>query len=86
MKGDYFMRQCLVEWEHDGLRRFLETCWLPEELAHVGKTIVLNARGTQAGDYDRRGMVIEAHAGRLLYSYVNERSRDYKHTREASDV
>jgi hypothetical protein len=57
--------------------------WLPSKFAIKGKVILIDDAVT--GDQDT-WTVDEVYGPELPYSYVNERSQDYKRTRRASDI
>ena len=84
MSRPYQMRQCVVEWG-EGSTVSRGVCWLPERLCRVGmilrrKEDLIGARSNE------QGRVLEVFDTSLTYEYVAERSRDYRHTREASDI
>jgi hypothetical protein len=61
-----------------------QTSWIPEEYAHFGNRIKLK---DENGEWEEGWFVYNADIEHKLESkYVNERSRDYKRTRKASDI
>jgi hypothetical protein len=75
------MTQCL-------LRRgpAQQMCWIPAKHAIPGRRVGLLEKTAQGGAYWDEGWVVEAAYTTMDAGYVLERSRDYKHTRQASDI
>ncbi len=59
-----------------------QVCWIPECFAVPGKIIGIREAG---GEWDE-GWTVWLTGTRLEKSVVEQRQRDYLHTREASDV
>ena len=59
------------------------TVWLPEKFAVNGKVLIIDNDMTGCKE---TWTVTEVYSKSLPYSYLNERSQDYKKTREASDI
>ena len=59
-----------------------KTVWIPSIHAKVGKPLIIDdpISGSE------RWVVEEVYSKELPYEYINERSQDYKKTREASDI
>ena len=55
--------------------------WIPEKFATEGRALRLTDSGVSEDGWRVTGI-----GARLTEEYVRERSQDYKHTRQASDV
>ena len=71
-----YYRQC---WLARGNAR--QMAWIPEKFAVAGRYLRLTATGASEDGWQVTGV-----GTRLTEEYVRERSQDYKHTRQASDV
>lgn len=83
-KNQYY-KQCVLQKKIDVYtpNRIREmTTYIPEAFAKVGKYLQI----LEGGEWSDGWKVVLAGKVRLDEAYVQERSRDYKHTREASDV
>lgn len=70
---DYFMKVCTLK-----KGTLVQTLWMPEKFAVKGKILKLK---------DDDGWVVDIVSKiKVPQKYVDERSRDYKRTREASDI
>ena len=78
MSENYY-RQCTYK-STSGL---IETAWIPEKLAVVGKKIYF---GNKTKTPETLWEVISASDGRHPESYLRNHERDYKTQREASDI
>ena len=77
MSGDVtYYRQCRLA---RGPAR--QMAWIPEKFAVAGRFLRL----TEAGATED-GWEVMSVGARLAEEVVRERSRDYKHTRQASDI
>ena len=59
-----------------------KTTWIPSKFAVKGKSVVIDDPNGPREQW----MIEEVFNTILPYSEVNERSQDYKRTREASDI
>ena len=80
-KNQYY-KQCILQKQVDDKRIREMTTFIPEQFAKVGKYLEI-LEGEEWSDGWRVKLASKV---RLEESYVQERSRDYKHTRETSDV
>ena len=55
--------------------------WVPEKFAVAGRFLRLTDAGVSEDGWQVTGV-----GARLTEAYVRERSQDYKHTRQASDI
>lgn len=59
--------------------------WIPIELAKRG--LVVNLKDQETGEWKYGWTVLDdAHENSREFKHLNERSRDYKKTRSASDI
>lgn len=77
-KDDYLCSQCRLSYGWT-----TKTVWLPTKFAIKGKLLLIDDDMT--GNQEE-WTVDEVYTPKLPYSYVNDRSQDYKKTREASDI
>lgn len=77
-KGDYPCRQCQLSYGWT-----TKTFWIPSKFAIQGKLLLIDDDMTGRQE---EWTVDEVYCPELPYSYINERSQDYKKTREASDI
>ena len=70
-------RQCKL---HRGAQRTVS--WLPERFARQGRYLKLKTDG----EWQDGWRVMAVGSQRMTEQEVNERSQDYKHQREASDI
>ena len=77
-----FYKQCSLVKQIDEKRIREKIAFIPEQFAKVGKYIQV----LEGEEWSDGWKVQWAGKVRLSEAYVQERSRDYKHTREASDV
>lgn len=76
--GDYLCRQCQLSYGWTS-----KTFWIPSKFAIQGKLLLIDDDITGRQE---EWTVDEVYGPELPYSYVNDRSQDYKKTREASDI
>ena len=77
---DTYHKQCKLQKQvQSGFKT--TTAWLPEQFAKLNHWVILK----QDDSWEAGWQVIEV-GTRLATKYMLERSTDYKHTREASDV
>jgi len=81
MTKTYWMRQCRLCKKEDG-QEVSTTSWIPEKYAKVGRSIKLK-NNFNLWDY---GWEVSEVFTRSMSDMVDERSQDYKHQREASDI
>lgn len=61
----------------------VQTSWIPQEIAQVGRDVKLK----EDGEWNVGWRVLEAYTNTpRSWEEVSERSQDYKRTRKASDV
>lgn len=77
MKKQIYYRQCVLKKQS-----VTTTSWLPEKFAKQGKVLKLKNDGV----WDNGWKVDQVGSRRVLEDEVRERSQDYKHQREASDI
>ncbi len=76
--NDQLYKQCTLK---DKATNGLHVAWIKNELAVVGSTVSFK-------DEDGNFFIVEKINGEttLPWSEINDRSQDYKRTREASDI
>ncbi len=81
-KKDTWYKQCRFETRTDSGGLKIDTAWIPEKFAKVGKKIYL---GDKRADPQPIWTVTHVFA-RKPDSYVVSRQMDYKHQRKVSDI
>lgn len=80
-----FFKQCRLVIPGNGPVKCpiaVQTAWIPERFAHVGKVLsLLRSDGSWS-----EGWVVNEVYNRLSEEYVREHEQDYKSQRKASDV
>jgi hypothetical protein len=61
----------------------METAWLPEKLAVLGKKVYF---GNKTKEPEQLWEIVSVSDNRLPESYLKEHERDYKTQRQASDI
>lgn len=75
--AETYYRQCEMRSQQT-----VQTAWIPEKFAEVGRVLILGKRTPDAP----RWTVTVAGDMRLPGSYLTEHERDYKTQRQASDI
>ena len=75
-KHNHLYRQC---WLARGSAR--QMAWLPEKFAVAGRFLRLTDSGVSEDGWQVTGV-----GAQMTEEHVRERSQDYKHTRQASDI
>ncbi len=74
----YIQHYCQC-WLARGCSR--QMAWIPEKFAVAGRFLCLRDNGISENGWQVVGV-----GARLTEAYLRDRSQDYKHTRQASDI
>jgi hypothetical protein len=83
MAKEYNMIQCHMHRNTPAGKQHL-TAWIPEKFATPDRILKLQDQSTK--EWEDGWKVVSVGTSKVSSSIIAERSQDYKHTREASDI
>ena len=84
-KKDPYYRQCRYETPVENGKK-VDTAWLPEKLAVVGKKIYFGKKKKSSEESRTLWTITAVYSIRKKESWLIKHQMDYKHQREMSDV